>query len=67
MKLKRTNNPARLVMSYILHLLDVLLDWFIGILLHNYDSNKALINKIDKFNDWVYKIEWHLKFNKKNQ
>lgn len=62
MKLKRTNNPARLVMSYILHLLDLLLDWLIERLFHNYDSNKALINKIDDFTDLVYKKEWNLKY-----
>ena len=62
MKLKRTNNPARLVMSYILHLLDVLLYWFIDRLFYDYDSNKALINKIDKFNDSIYKIEWNLRY-----
>jgi len=62
MKLKRTNNPARLVMSYILHLLDLLLYWFIDRLFYNYDSNKALINKIDDFTDLVYKTEWNLRY-----
>ena len=62
MKLKRTNNPARLVMSYILHLLDLLLDWLIDRLFYNYDSNKALINKIDDFTDLVYKTEWNLRY-----
>ena len=62
MKLKRTNNPARLVMSYILHLLDLLLYWFIDRLFYDYDSNKELINKIDKFTDLVYKTEWNLRY-----
>lgn len=62
--MKRTNNPARLVIASILHLLGLILDLFIGRLFNDYESNKALINKIDKINDAIYFIEWHLTFNK---
>jgi hypothetical protein len=64
MKYNKSRNPAKLVCAFILHLLGEILDMFIDILFNNYDKNKTLINKIDKINDAIYFIEWHLTFNK---
>ena len=60
--MKTSTNPAKLVCAFILHLLGVILDMFIDKLFNNYDKNKTLINKIDKINDALYKLEWHLKY-----
>jgi hypothetical protein len=60
--MKKTTNPAKLVCAFILHLLGVILDMFIDKLFNNYDKNKTLINKIDKINDALYKIEWNLEY-----
>ena len=60
--MKTSTNQAKLVCAFILHLLGVILDMFIDKLFNNYDKNKTLINKIDKINDALYKLEWHLKY-----
>ena len=60
--MKRTTNHVKLAIAFILHLLGVLLDKFIDKLFNNYDKNKKLINKIDKVNDAIYKVEWHLQY-----
>ena len=60
--MKTSTNPSKLVCAFILHLLGVILDMFIDKLFNNYDKNKTLINKIDKINDALYKVEWHLKY-----
>ena len=60
--MKTSTNQVKLVCAFILHLLGVILDMFIDKLFNNYDKNKTLINKIDKINDALYKLEWHLKY-----
>ena len=60
--MRTSTNPVKLVCAFILHLLGVILDMFIDKLFNNYDKNKTLINKIDKINDALYKVEWHLKY-----
>ena len=60
--MKKTTNPAKLACAFILHILGVIAYFFIYRLFKNYDKNKTLIYKIDKLNDAIYKIEWHLEY-----
>jgi len=61
--MKRTNNIANLLNSCMLHILRELVHATSGILFHHYNRNRVLIYKLDKLEDSIYKIEWHLMFN----
>jgi len=63
--MKRTNNIANLLSAYFFHALRISVALLSDILFRNYNKNKKIIDRLDRLEDVIYRVEWHLMFVRK--